>query len=70
LVLDASGLHRQKSPAGARNTSASRSGPHDPLVAHEVGVDLSGLANIAAFRARMAARPAARAAMKEEGLIK
>jgi len=35
-----------------------------------VGVDISGLANIAAFRARMAARPAVQAAMKEEGLIK
>lgn len=35
-----------------------------------VGVDISGLANIAAFRARMAARPAVQAAMKEEGLFK
>jgi glutathione S-transferase len=38
-------------------------GPH-------VGVDLSGFANIAAFRERMLARPAVQAAMKHEGLIK
>ena len=35
-----------------------------------VGMDLSGLANLAAFRARVAARPAVQAAMKAEGLIK
>ncbi|NMM09082.1 MAG: glutathione transferase GstA [Polaromonas sp.] len=35
-----------------------------------VRVDISGFANIAAFRARMAARPAVQAAMKEEGLLK
>ncbi len=38
--------------------------------APRVGVDISGFANIAAFRERMAARPAVQAAMKEEGLIK
>ena len=35
-----------------------------------VGVDLSGYANLVAFRARVAARPAVVAAMKGEGLIK
>jgi glutathione S-transferase len=35
-----------------------------------VGVDLSGYANLLAFRARVAARPAVVAAMKAEGLIK
>ena len=38
--------------------------------APHAGVDISGLANIAAFRARVAARPAVQAAMKEEGLLK
>ncbi|MEP6965365.1 MAG: glutathione transferase GstA [Polaromonas sp.] len=37
--------------------------------APKVGVDISGLANLAAYRARMAARPAVQAAMKEEGLL-
>ena len=37
--------------------------------APKVGVDISGLANLAAYRARIAARPAVQAAMKEEGLI-
>ena len=32
-------------------------------------IDISGLANLGAFRARMAARPAAQAAMKAEGLM-
>ena len=35
-----------------------------------VKLDISGFANLAAFRARVAARPAAQAAMKAEGLIK
>ena len=35
-----------------------------------VGMDITGLANLAAFRARVAARPAVLAAMKAEGLIK
>ena len=35
-----------------------------------VKVDISGFANIAAFRARMAARSAVHAAMKAEGLIR
>lgn len=35
-----------------------------------VGVDLSGLPNLLAFRARMAARPAVAAALQAEGLIK
>lgn len=34
------------------------------------GIDISGLKNLAAFRARMAARPAVQAALKAEGLIK
>ena len=33
-------------------------------------LDISGFANIAAFRARMTARPAVQAAMKAEGLLK
>ena len=36
--------------------------------APRTGVDLSGLANLNAFRARVAARPAVQAAMKAEGL--
>ena len=35
-----------------------------------VGVDISGFANLAAFRERVGARPAVVAAMKAEGLIK
>ena len=35
-----------------------------------VGLDISGLANLAAYRARVGARPAVVAAMKAEGLIK
>ena len=35
-----------------------------------VKVDISGFAHIAAFRARMAARPSVQAAMKAEGLLK
>ncbi len=35
-----------------------------------VKVDISGFANIAAFRAHMAQRPAVQAAMRHEGLIK
>ncbi len=35
-----------------------------------VGVDISGLANIQAYRARVGARPGVVAAMKAEGLIK
>jgi glutathione S-transferase len=38
--------------------------------APKVGVDISGLSNLAAFRERVAARPAVQAAMKEEGLLK
>ena len=34
-----------------------------------VGMDITGLANLAAFRARVAARPAVQAAMKAEGLM-
>ena len=37
--------------------------------AKPTGVDISGLANIAAFRERMLARPAVQAAMKAEGLM-
>jgi glutathione S-transferase len=35
-----------------------------------VGVDISGFANLAALRERVAARPAVQAAMKAEGLVK
>ncbi|MFT3820963.1 MAG: glutathione transferase GstA [Rubrivivax sp.] len=35
-----------------------------------VGLDISGLANLNAYRARIAARPAVQAAMKAEGLLK
>ena len=38
--------------------------------APRVGVDITGFANINAFRERMAARPAVQAAMKHEGLTK
>ena len=38
--------------------------------APRVGVDISGFANLVAFRERVAARPAVQAAMKEEGLLK
>jgi glutathione S-transferase len=34
------------------------------------GIDISGLKNLGAFMARMAARPAVRQAMKDEGLLK
>jgi len=34
-----------------------------------VGLDISGLANLAAYRARVAARPGVQAAMKAEGLM-
>lgn len=34
------------------------------------GVDIAGLANLAACRARVAARPAVQAAMRAEGLLK
>ena len=37
--------------------------------APRVGVDISGLTHLAAFRERVAARPAVQMAMKEEGLI-
>ena len=37
--------------------------------AKPVGLDISGLANIASFRARMLTRPAVQAAMKAEGLM-
>jgi glutathione S-transferase len=37
--------------------------------APRVGVDMAAFSNIAAFRARMAARPGVQAAMKAEGLI-
>ena len=37
--------------------------------APRVGVDISGFANLAGFRTRMAARPAVRTAMQDEGLI-
>lgn len=40
------------------------------LWAPYIGVDISGLANMTAFHARMTARPAVQAAMKEEGLLK
>jgi glutathione S-transferase len=35
-----------------------------------VGLDISALSNLGAFRARVGARPAVIAAMKAEGLIK
>ena len=35
-----------------------------------VGIDLSGMKNLSAFQARMAARPAVQAAMKADGLLK
>jgi glutathione S-transferase len=38
--------------------------------APHVGVDITGLGKLAAFSARMAARPAVQAAMKAEGLLK
>ena len=38
--------------------------------AQHVGVDISGLADLAAYRARVAARPAVQEAMKAEGLLK
>lgn len=38
--------------------------------AGNMGVDLSGLANIAAFAQRVAGRPAVQAALKAEGLVK
>ena len=37
--------------------------------APKVGVDISGLANLAAFRERVAARPSVQTAMQEEGLV-
>ena len=37
--------------------------------APKVGVDISSLTHLAAYRARVAARPAVQSAMKEEGLI-
>ena len=38
--------------------------------APRVGMDITGFANLAAFRERMASRPAVQAAMKDEGLTK
>jgi len=38
--------------------------------AKHTGIDISGLKNLSAFQARMAARPAVQAAMKAEGLLK
>ncbi|MES2977544.1 MAG: glutathione transferase GstA [Pseudomonadota bacterium] len=38
--------------------------------APRVGVDITSLANLVAYRARVAARPAVQAAMKAEGLLK
>ena len=38
--------------------------------APKLGVDIAGLASLAAFRERVAARPAVQMAMKEEGLLK
>lgn len=35
-----------------------------------VRLDISGLKNLSAFQARVAARPAVQAAMKAEGLLK
>ena len=37
--------------------------------APKVGVDISGLTHLTAYRARIAARPAVQTAMKEEGLL-
>ena len=37
--------------------------------APRVGIDITALANLGAFRARMAARPAVQAAMRAEGLL-
>ena len=34
------------------------------------GIDISGMKNLSAFQARMAARPAVQAALKAEGLLK
>ncbi len=34
------------------------------------GIDISGMKNLGAFQARMAARPAVQAALKAEGLLK
>ena len=36
----------------------------------KLGLDITGLANLAAFRERMAARPSVQTAMKEEGLTR
>ena len=38
--------------------------------APKLGVDITGFANLAAYRERMATRPAVQTAMKDEGLIK
>ena len=38
--------------------------------APRVGIDITGLTNIVAFRERMAARPAVQVAMRQEGLLK
>ncbi|MCW5655537.1 glutathione transferase GstA [Hydrogenophaga sp.] len=38
--------------------------------APRVGVDITGLANLTAYRERVAARPAVQAAMRAEGLVK
>jgi glutathione S-transferase len=38
--------------------------------APHVGIDISGLSDLAAYRARVAARPAVQEAMKAEGLLK
>ena len=38
--------------------------------APHTGIDISGLKNLGAFMARMAARPAVQEAMKAEGLLK
>ena len=35
-----------------------------------VGLDISGLSNLLAYRERIAARPAVQAAMMQEGLLK
>ena len=36
----------------------------------QMGIDIAPLANLTAYMARVAARPAVQAAMKAEGLIK